>query len=71
MASIPLFLDCDPGIDDAVALGHLFSQPDVEVLGIAASGGNVSTEQTVRNTMAGCSWPGAPTSPSTPAPSIR
>lgn len=51
MASIPLFLDCDPGIDDAVALGHLFCQSDVKVLGIAASGGNVSTDQTVRNTM--------------------
>ncbi len=51
MTSIPLFLDCDPGIDDAVALGHLFCQTDVEVAGIAASGGNVSTEQTVRNTL--------------------
>lgn len=48
---IPLFLDCDPGIDDAVALGYLFCQDDVDVVGIAASGGNVSTEQVVRNTL--------------------
>lgn len=48
---IPLFLDCDPGIDDALALGWLFCQDDVEILGLAASGGNVSTEQVLRNTL--------------------
>lgn len=48
---IPLFLDCDPGIDDAVALGYLFCQDDVDIVGIAASGGNVSTDQVVRNTL--------------------
>lgn len=48
---IPLFLDCDPGIDDALALGWLFCQDDVEITGIAASGGNVSTAQVLRNTL--------------------
>ncbi len=48
---IPLFLDCDPGIDDALALGWLFCQDDVEILGLAASGGNVSTDQVVTNTL--------------------
>ncbi|EXF23923.1 nucleoside hydrolase [Nesterenkonia sp. AN1] len=48
---IPLFLDCDPGIDDALALGWLFCQDDVEILGIAASGGNVSTAQVLTNTL--------------------
>ena len=47
---IPLFLDCDPGIDDAIALAYLLTQSDVEVVGVAASGGNVSTAQVVRNT---------------------
>lgn len=51
MTSIPLFLDCDPGIDDAVALGYLLCQPDVTITGIAASGGNVSTAQVVKNTL--------------------
>ncbi|RJN32555.1 nucleoside hydrolase [Nesterenkonia natronophila] len=50
---IPLFLDCDPGIDDAVALGYMVCQTDVEVVGIAATGGNVPTAQTVRNAL---SW---------------
>ena len=49
--AIPLFLDCDPGIDDAVALAYLLCQRDIDVVGIAASGGNVSTEQVVRNTL--------------------
>lgn len=51
MTSIPLFLDCDPGIDDAVALGYLFCRPDVTITGIAASGGNVSTAQVAKNTL--------------------
>lgn len=49
--AIPLFLDCDPGIDDAIAIAYLLCQRDVEIVGIAASGGNVSTEQVVRNTL--------------------
>lgn len=48
--SIELFLDCDPGIDDAIALGYLLCQSDVDIVGIAASGGNVPTAQVVRNT---------------------
>ncbi|TLP93848.1 nucleoside hydrolase [Nesterenkonia salmonea] len=48
---IPLLLDCDPGIDDAVALGYLLCQEDVDVVGIAASGGNVPTAQTVLNAL--------------------
>ena len=48
---IPLFLDCDPGIDDALALGWLFCQDDVDITGVAASGGNVSTAQVLTNTL--------------------
>lgn len=46
---IPLFLDCDPGIDDALAIAYLLCQDDVDVLGIAASGGNVATAQVAHN----------------------
>ncbi|WP_092014834.1 nucleoside hydrolase [Brevibacterium siliguriense] len=49
-ATLPLFLDCDPGIDDAIALAYLCCQDDVDVVGIAASGGNVATAQVVENT---------------------
>lgn len=46
---LPVFLDCDPGIDDAAALGYLFCQRDVDIVGVAASGGNVPTSQVVAN----------------------
>lgn len=46
---LPLFLDCDPGIDDAIALGYLLCQGDLDIIGIAASGGNVSTAQVSAN----------------------
>ncbi|WP_166825599.1 nucleoside hydrolase [Brevibacterium limosum] len=49
-STLPLFLDCDPGIDDALALAYLCCQDDVDVVGIAASGGNVATAQVVENT---------------------
>lgn len=49
-STLPLFLDCDPGIDDAIALAYLSCQNDVDVIGIAATGGNVATSQVVENT---------------------
>ncbi len=48
---IPLFIDCDPGIDDAIALGYALCQEDVLITGVAASGGNVPTGQVVRNAL--------------------
>lgn len=48
---IPLFLDCDPGIDDAIAIAYLLCQPDVRIAGLAASGGNVATAQVVQNAL--------------------
>lgn len=44
-----LLIDCDPGIDDALALTYAFAHPEVSVEGIVATGGNVSTEQVGRN----------------------
>src|SRR5699024_1653345 len=49
-SAVPLFLDCDPGIDDALALAYLCCQDAVDVVGNAASGVNVATEQVVENT---------------------
>ncbi|UVI37499.1 nucleoside hydrolase [Brevibacterium spongiae] len=49
-STLPLFLDCDPGIDDALALAYLCCQNDIDVVGIAASGGNVATTQVLENT---------------------
>lgn len=42
-------LDCDPGIDDALAIFTLLAEPDVEVLGMCATVGNVPVETGYRN----------------------
>jgi purine nucleosidase len=45
-----LIFDCDPGVDDAVALFMAFASPqDLEILAITTVGGNVSADLTARN----------------------
>lgn len=44
-----VLIDCDPGIDDFLALGYAFAHPQVEIAALIASGGNVSTENVGRN----------------------
>ena len=46
----PILLDCDTGIDDAVALLYLLSQPEVEVVGITTVFGNTTAAIAARNT---------------------
>lgn len=48
----PLLIDCDPGIDDAIALLLAFSMPGVlDVTGVSTVAGNVSLASTARNAM--------------------
>lgn len=47
--SLPIFVDCDPGVDDALALVTLFGVPGVEVLGVSTVAGNVGLDATFRN----------------------
>lgn len=59
----PLFLDCDPGIDDAIALGYLLCREaagDVSIAGLAASAGNVAVGQVVRNALGWLALAGRP-----------
>lgn len=42
-------LVADPGIDGAFALGLALHDPEIDVLGVAATAGNVSAEQATRN----------------------
>jgi purine nucleosidase len=44
-----LIFDCDPGVDDAVALLLAFASPELEILGVTTVAGNVSAALTVRN----------------------
>ena len=46
---IPIWLDCDPGVDDAMALALLFALPEYDVKGVSAVAGNVELPKTFRN----------------------
>jgi purine nucleosidase len=44
-----LIIDCDPGVDDAVALMLAFGSPGLELLAVTTVGGNVPGPTTARN----------------------
>lgn len=49
MKSIPVIIDCDPGVDDAVALFLAFASPELDIRAITTVGGNVPADKTARN----------------------
>jgi purine nucleosidase len=54
MDRIPLLIDTDPGVDDALALLMAFNSPDHEVVGLTIAAGNVGIVHTVRNALKLC-----------------
>ncbi|GAB3534056.1 nucleoside hydrolase [Arthrobacter tecti] len=50
-AKLPFFLDCDTGIDDALALAYLLATPSVDLCGIGTVSGNVSAAAGAENTL--------------------
>ena len=51
---IPLLIDTDPGVDDALALLMAFDDPQHEVVGLTIAAGNVGLAHTVRNALKLC-----------------
>ena len=49
MTKLSLIIDCDPGVDDAVALMLAFGVEEFELLAVTTVGGNVPVEKTARN----------------------
>lgn len=51
MPAIPVILDVDTGVDDALAILFAVAHPDIDVLGISCVAGNASLERVVENTL--------------------
>jgi purine nucleosidase len=49
---VPLILDVDTGIDDALALLYACASPEAELLAVTCVGGNVDARQVAENTLA-------------------
>lgn len=47
-----MILDLDTGVDDALAISYALGSPEVELIGITGTYGNVLMEQGVRNALA-------------------
>ena len=46
-----MFIDCDPGVDDSIAILFALNRPDVEVVGISTSVGNTTAAQGAENAL--------------------
>ena len=58
MNKIPLIIDCDPGIDDAVSILLALASPEIDLLGITTLAGNAPLEVTTRNALDICKLAG-------------
>lgn len=54
-----IILDCDPGIDDALAIAFAAGHPEIELAGITSVAGNVGLDKTTANALAVASFVGA------------
>ncbi len=51
MAKMKMIIDCDTGVDDALAISYILSNPDIDFLGVTTTFGNVSVDVSVRNSL--------------------
>ena len=67
-------LDCDPGIDDALAIAFATAHPRIDLVGITTVAGNVGLAKTTANALAVASFVGAndvPVTAGCPVPLLR
>jgi purine nucleosidase len=57
--STTIIHDCDPGIDDALAIAFAVGHPQIELAGITTVAGNVGLDKTTANALAVASFTGA------------
>jgi purine nucleosidase len=57
--STTIILDCDPGIDDALAIAFAVGHPGIDLAGITTVAGNVGLDKTTANALAVASFAGA------------
>jgi purine nucleosidase len=60
-----IILDCDPGIDDALAIAFAHGHPGIELVGITTVAGNVGLVKTTANALAVSEFVGAAGTPVT------
>lgn len=73
MRKVPLLIDTDPGVDDALALLMAFNDPRHEVVGLTIAAGNVGLKHTVANALKLCEVAGveAPVFAGCPGPLLH
>ncbi len=49
--AVPVIIDTDPGIDDAIAIALACASPEVDLLGVTTVGGNTGIENTTGNAL--------------------
>jgi pyrimidine-specific ribonucleoside hydrolase len=47
--TIPIIMDCDPGVDDALALMMAVAAPEIDLLGVTTVAGNQTAAKVLRN----------------------
>ncbi|HLU13530.1 MAG TPA: nucleoside hydrolase, partial [Arenimonas sp.] len=69
---IPLLIDTDPGVDDALALLMAFDDPGHRVVGLTVTAGNVGLRHTLANALKLCEVAGVdvPVHPGCPVPLV-
>jgi purine nucleosidase len=74
VAARKIILDCDPGIDDALAIAFACGHPGLELLGLTTVGGNVDLAKTTANALSVRDFVGCPEVPvlaGSPVPLLR